>query len=399
MHEMLLEIAIILIATTIGGTISNRMKMPRVLGALIAGIIIGPSVLGIAKENEEIKLLAELGVVMLMFLAGLETNLEEFKKAGMSSAIIAVGGVIVPLLTGIGTAYLFSGDFWTNLYIGVILTATSVSITVQTLNELGKLNTRAGMNIIGAAVIDDILGLIIISFVLVMFQTSHTSKAVAAGTTMQIAVVIAKVIIFCIGSVLAVAYLPKVINKFTEKRKNSSSWIVLAIAGALLFALISEELGIADITGSYVFGLVHSSVKNKSVIEKKAEAISSYFLTPIFFAHVGLIADFKAVNIGIILFTLVMVATAFFSKIIGCGIGAKIFGFNKRESLQIAVGMVSRGEVALITTTLGMQNGIIPKSLFIPTLMVVVITTIVTPILLKLSFENKSNEIFEIEAA
>ncbi|WP_279145918.1 cation:proton antiporter, partial [Clostridium tyrobutyricum] len=161
MEKTLLSIVLILMFTKIGGIISKKLKMPEVLGALIAGVLLGPMVLNLVQYNNDIKLLSNLGVIMLMFLAGLETNVEEFKKAGLSSFIIAVFGIIVPLALGTLSAYIFFNDFWENIFVGVILTATSVSITVETLKELGKLNTRSGINILGAAVIDDILGLIL----------------------------------------------------------------------------------------------------------------------------------------------------------------------------------------------------------------------------------------------
>ena len=171
MEKFLLEIALILIFTKIGGVISRRFKMPEVLGALVGGLVLGPAVLGLVHYTENVKMLSELGVILLMFLAGLETNLEELKKAGKTSFAIAMAGVIIPLILGTAAAYLFFTNFWENLFVGVILTATSVSISVQTLTELGKLNTKSGVNIIGAAVIDDVLGLVLISIVLAVSQT------------------------------------------------------------------------------------------------------------------------------------------------------------------------------------------------------------------------------------
>ena len=390
MKNIFLDIAIILIFTRVGSYFSKKFNLPQVLGALIAGVIIGPSMLGFVDQNEYIKLLSEFGVVMLMFLAGLETNLEELKKAGKSSFVIAIAGIILPLILGTIPTYFVTHNLWESVFVGVILTATSVSISVETLNEMGKLNTRSGMNILGAAVIDDILGLILISFVLVLAQSSQ----VGAGASIPIVLfkVGLKALIFCLASAAAVALLPKVINKAIGNKERSQGIVVFAIAGALICAFLAEELGIAAITGAYVCGLILSSVTHKEYIENKVKTISSLFLTPIFFASVGLATNIKGLTFDIALLSVFMLIVAVLGKIIGCGGAARLLGMDKEESLQIAVGMVSRGEVALITTNLGLKSGIISAQLFIPTLIVVVVTTLITPILLKYAFKHKGQK-------
>lgn len=387
MHQIYLDLAIILISTKIGGMLSNKFKMPSVLGALIAGVLIGPSVLNIVQDSEGLKLLSNLGVVMLMFLAGMETDLNELKKAGLSSFLIAMGGVIVPFIFGTLCAYGFFSDFYENIFIGVILTATSVSISVETLNELGKLKTRAGMNILGAAVIDDIIGLIIVSFVLSLAQTAKTGGSGGIGTVMLMVSV--KVIIFCIVSVIVIVFLPRLLNMLAEKEKNFSMLTIIAISLGLTFAFIAEELGIAAITGAYVCGLVISAVNKKETIVHKVKNISSYFLTPVFFASIGLATNIKTINTSMLLLSILLLLTAVLGKIFGCGVVAKLYGMSNGEAIQIGAGMVSRGEVALITTNLGLQAGIITENLYIPTLIVVVVTTLITPILLKMAFSYK----------
>lgn len=387
MHHIYLDLAIILISTKIGGMISNKFKMPSVLGALIAGVLIGPSVLNIVQDSEGLKLLSNLGVVMLMFLAGMETDLNELKKAGLSSFLIAMGGVIVPFIFGTLCAYGFFSDFYENIFIGVILTATSVSISVETLNELGKLKTRAGMNILGAAVIDDIIGLIIVSFVLSLAQTAKTGGSGSIGAVMLMVSV--KVIIFCIISVIVIVFLPRLLNMFAEKERDFSMLTIIAISLGLTFAFIAEELGIAAITGAYVCGLVISAVNKKETIVHKVKNISSYFLTPVFFASIGLATNIKSINGSMLLLSILLLLTAVLGKIFGCGIVAKLYGMSNGEAIQIGAGMVSRGEVALITTNLGLQAGIITENLYIPTLIVVVVTTLITPILLKMAFSYK----------
>lgn len=332
--------------------------------------------------NNDIKLLSNLGVIMLMFLAGLETNIEEFKKAGLSSLIIAIAGIILPLAFGTLGAYIFFNNFWSNIFIGVILTATSVSITVETLKELGKLNTTAGINILGAAVIDDILGLVLISVVLAMAQSS-TSNAVTSGT-LSILYVFIKITLFCLLSIIALIYVPKYENKLISHIKPNREFLTFSLAFAILIAYVAELLGISAITGAYICGLILSPLTHKEYLERNVKAISSGFLSLIFFASVGIEANLKVFYI-----TLVMFIIAVAGKLIGCSGAARLVKMSKSEALQIGTGMISRGEVAIITSNIGLQKGIISEEIFLPTLIVVILTTIITPILLKLSFSHK----------
>ncbi|OBR95689.1 Na(+)/H(+)-K(+) antiporter GerN [Clostridium ragsdalei P11] len=395
MEKTLLDIVLILICTKIGGIISRKLKMPEVLGALIAGVILGPVILNVVQYDDNIKLLSNLGVIMLMFLAGLETNIEEFKKAGLSSFIIAMCGIILPLVLGTLSAYIFFNNFLENVFVGVILTATSVSISVETLKELGKLNTRAGINILGAAVIDDVLGLILISIVLAVAQSSG-SGASASGM-MSLVFVFVKIILFCGFSILGIVYLPKYINKFTRDVKPGKEMLTFSLAFALLIACVAEYLGIAAITGAYICGLVLSSIEHKKYLERNIKAISSGFLSLIFFASVGIEANLKGLNLEVLIITLVMFVIAVVGKIIGCGGAARALKMSKSESLQIGVGMISRGEVAIITANIGLQKNIISEEIFLPTLMVVILTTIITPVLLKMAFSHKNDSLSELD--
>jgi len=383
MEKVFLDIAIILIATKIGGMVSKKFNMPQVLGALISGVVIGPSLFGFVQVSEQITLLSELGVVMLMFLAGLETNLVELKKAGLTSLLIAMGGIILPLVFGTLSAYMFYSNFYENLFIGVILTATSVSISVEVLNELGKLNTRAGINILGAAVIDDVIGLLVVSFVLAL---GSSSKAGAGSNYNSLLLVGGKVLLFCVISIVLIALVPKLLNKISPEKLKPDVFAIFGLAFALIIGYIAQNLGIAAITGAYVWGLSLSSVKQKDFLSNKVKTLSSYLLTPIFFASVGLAVNLRTVDSSILLLTILLFVTAVLGKILGCGLVAKFCGLTNSESIQIGMGMISRGEVALITTNLGLQSGIITPQLFVPTLIVVIGTTLITPIALKLSF-------------
>lgn len=384
MEKTLLEIAIILISTKLGGLLARKVKMPEVLGALIAGVIIGPVCFNVVQYDTGVQLLADIGVVLLMFLAGLETNLTEFKKAGVSAFAIAVGGIIVPLVFGFLGSKLFFTDFWENLFIGVILTATSVSITVETLNELGKLNTRPGMNILGAAVIDDILGLIVISVILAI-----SGKGTETGSS-SIGITILKIAVFLVVMVLALMFLPKLLNKLFKNTQPSRTMLTFALAGAFVAAFFAEKLGIAAITGAYLCGLMLSQFVHKEGIEKSLKSISSGFLAPIFFASVGLEATLNGFTMTTLFIAITMFIIAVLGKIIGCGAVAKCFKMSNSEAIQIGVGMVSRGEVAIITANIGLKANIISNDVFLPTLIVVILTTVITPVLLKLVFTHKN---------
>lgn len=382
--KTLLDIALILASTKIGGLVSRKLKMPEVLGALFAGIILGPIILNVVHYDSNIKLLSNLGVILLMFLAGLETDLEQLKQAGKSSLVIGSLGIVLPLVFGSLCAFLFYQNTIENIFIGVILTATSVSITVETLIELGKLRTKAGINILGAAVVDDILGLILISVLLTV--NSDTGNA-------SLVWVMLKIVLFCLLGVLAILFLPKPINRMTQKLEPNRTMLTFSLAAALLVAFAAENLGIAAITGAYLCGLLFSQFQHKEYIEKNVKAISSGFLSPIFFASVGLEAKLDGISIRVIAITMVMFVVAVIGKVVGCGAAARLFKMSRRESLQIGVGMISRGEVAIITANIGLQNGIITQEVFIPTILVVLLTTVVTPLLLKLSFSHKKLQV------
>lgn len=389
MEKTLISIVLILVSTRLGGLVSRRLKMPEVLGALIAGVLLGPVVLNLVHFTDDIRLLANLGVIMLMFLAGLETNVEEFKKAGLTSFGIAIAGIIVPLVLGTLGAYLFFDDFWENVFVGVILTATSVSITVETLKELGKLNTKSGINILGAAVIDDILGLILISVVLAVSQSSGAEAGTGTGGAMPIVFVLLKIFAFCVVSVAGILILPRFLNRFIEGKKPGRAMLTFAIAFALFMAYIAEELGIAAITGAYICGLILSLVSHKEYLEKNIKSISSGFLSLIFFASVGIEAEVNGLNSKVVMITAVMFIIAVMGKFVGCGIAARMLKLSRNESMQIGAGMISRGEVAIITANIGLQKGIISEEIFLPTIIVVILTTVITPVLLKMTFSHK----------
>lgn len=388
----LLFIALILMSTKVFGLMTKKINLPQVVGALAAGLVLGPG-LHLVEETEFIKNLSEIGVIVLMFSAGLETDIKELKKCGLASFIIALIGVLVPLAGGFGVAYLFNNGestlptsvFLQNIFIGIILTATSVSITVETLKELGKLSTNAGNAIIGAALIDDILGIIALTVV-----TSLADPSVEIGK------VLLKILLFFVcGGLFGVLFHILFVRWTDRTTAKLHRYNVMSFAFCLLFAYAAEEFfGVADITGAFLAGVLISTSTKIKYISSRFETLSYMLLSPVFFASIGLNVKLTkdSFNSSIIIFTLLLLVVAIITKIIGCGIGAKLCRYTTKESIQIGIGMVSRGEVALIVANKGQAVGLMDDRFFAPIVIMVVITTIVTPILLKIAFADKAEK-------
>ncbi len=397
-YAYLLQIAIILVATKLLGLVTKRISLPQVVGALAAGIILGPMVLDVVERNSLISNLAELGVIVLMFSAGLETDLEELKKAGLASFVIALFGVLVPLGGGFLLAHFFNTEqdpemsslFWQNLFIGVIMTATSVSITVETLKELGVLNSRAGNAILGAAVIDDILGIIALTVIISLGGNSSGEKEKTFGSFAGdgILTVFINIVAFFVFAILAAVIYHILFKKWRESSDtNLRRHIIVTFAFCLILSYCAEVLfGVADITGSFVAGLAVSGLRRNEYVVSRFNTLSYMLLSPIFFANIGLAMTLDGLNGTLILFMVLLMIMALLTKVVGCGLGAKIMGYTNKESLQIGVGMISRGEVALIVASKGAAVGLMSDKYMTPIVIMVVFTTIITPILLKFVF-------------
>uniref|UniRef100_UPI0039EB8E9A cation:proton antiporter n=1 Tax=Clostridium perfringens TaxID=1502 RepID=UPI0039EB8E9A len=388
-YEFLFDLALILISTKLFGLITKKVRMPQVVGALVAGVILGPAVLNVLSETEFIQKLAELGVIVLMFTAGLETDINQLKKTGKSSFIIAVLGVIIPLVGGFFIANIFNkgndvNTILQNVFIGIILTATSVSITVETLKEMGKLKTRAGNAILGAAIIDDILGIIAL--------TITTSLA---DPSINVIIVLAKIVMFFIFAGLAGYLFHWAFIKLDERyQRDLRRFVIFAFVFCLLLSFSAEEFfGVADITGAFIAGLVISDSNRSNYLNSRFETLSYMLLSPIFFASIGIKVQLTAMTKTIFIFAILLLIVAILSKIFGCALGAKLCKYSNRESIQIGTGMISRGEVALIVANKGIAMGLMLPEFLAPVVIVVVVTTIVTPILLKVVFNNKSKSV------
>lgn len=384
-YKFLLDLALILLSTKALGILSKKFNLPQVVGALLAGILLGPALLNILHETDFIHSLAELGVIILMFTAGLEADVKELKKTGKAATIIAILGVFIPLIGGFLVAKVFNTGTGTkalmeNIFMGVILTATSVSITVETLKELGKLSTKAGNTILGAALIDDILGIIILTVV--------TSLSDA---TVNVYIVLGKIVAFFVISIIVGIILKKLFLKWIGRHdQDLRRFVIGAFVVCLLFSYCAEHFfGVADITGAFIAGLIMAGTDRTHYINSRFETLSYMFLSPIFFASIGIQVTLGEMNGKLILLTIVLLIVAILTKVIGCLIGAKICRYTTREALQIGTGMVSRGEVALIVANKGIMAGLVTSAMLAPIVIMVVITTVITPIFLEMVFKEK----------
>ena len=388
-YQFILDLLLILLSTKLLGLLSQRFYLPGVVGALLAGLLIGPAVLGLVHPSDFLSCTASIGVLFLMFTSGLETDLEELTRCGGASFVIALAGVLVPLAGGFGVGFLFNRPdilasdascslLLQNIFLGILLTATSVSITVETLRELGKLKSKVGSAILGAAIIDDILGILGLTIV-----TSFS------GAQASIPAVCGKILLFFVAA-LAAGWLSRKVFRQLIARPffQTSLLVVLAVALCLFFAFGAEHwFGVADITGAYVAGLCLSNLEGEDArLTRQVDTVSMVYLSPVFFASIGLTVTRQSLEPALWLFVLALTAVAVLTKLVGCGLGARLCRYSQRQSLQIGVGMVSRGEVALIIASKGIALGMLSTQLFSAVVLVVVATTILTPILLKLTF-------------
>lgn len=384
-YKFLFDLGIILLSTKLLGLITRRIHMPQVVGALLAGLLLGPGVLGIITQTEFINYTAEVGVVVLMFCAGMETDVSELKRSGKASFIIAIIGVIVPLIGGYFVMSLFNKPnmiasdatasiFLQNVFIGVILTATSVSITVETLKELGKLKTHSGNAILGAAVIDDILGIIALTLITSM-----------ADSSINIWVVLMKIVGFFVFSAIAGFLFYRFFTLWSNRSDvGLQRHAIVAFVFCLFMAFVAEEFfGVADITGAYIAGIIISSTQKEPYLAARFDVLSYLYLSPIFFASIGLKVNLPEMNATVVAFAVALTIVAILTKVVGCGLGAKLCHYKNYQALRIGVGMISRGEVALIVASKGAALGLIGSQFIGPVVIVVIVTTIIAPILLK----------------
>ena len=383
------DLAIIIIAAKFFGIVARKCKAPQVVGEILAGLLIGPCLLGWVNQSDFLVQLAEIGVILIMFSAGLGTDLKELLKTGPIAFLIACCGVFVPLVCGTVLYMAFYGvspwgseEFYKAVFIGTILTATSVSITVQSLKEMGKLKGRVGTTILSAAIIDDVIGIIVLTFVIGFKNPDSKPSTVVVNT-----------ILFFVLAV-GVGFISYKIFKWIDKRYPHTRRIPIAgLAYCFIMSYVAEQyFGIADITGAYVAGIILCSINDSEYIERKIDINSYMLFGPVFFASIGLKTDLNDVTGGILLFAVGFVIVGLISKIIGCGLMARICRFKGKDALKIGVGMMTRGEVALIVAQKGLSMNLIDPVYFTAVILLIIVSSISTPIVLKFLYSRDKEE-------
>ncbi|MBY0220009.1 cation:proton antiporter [Paenibacillus illinoisensis] len=381
--EFVLVLAIILIFTKIAGDLSVRLGQPSVLGKLIVGVILGPALLGWVQPTDFIHHMSEIGVLLLMFIAGLETDLEQLKKNWKSAFAVAVGGVILPFIGGYGSAIAFGMTQAHALFFGLLFCATSVSISVQTLKDMNQLSSREGTTILGAAVVDDVL-------VVVLLAVMMSLLGAGAGDV-SIGLLIGKKALFFLIIAFAGWWLVPRIMKWMAPLRVTETVITAGLIICFAFSYFAEWMGVAGIIGAFAAGIAISQTNFKHEVETKLEPIAYSIFVPVFFVSIGLNVTFDGVGSQILLIVVISLI-AIITKWIGGGAGARLTGFDRSSSMAIGAGMISRGEVALIIASTGLTSGLLDPEYFTSVVIMVIITTLVTPPLLKITFARKKGE-------
>jgi Kef-type K+ transport system membrane component KefB len=385
-YGFFLDLAIILVFTKLFGVLTRKIQLPSVVGALIAGFLIGPSVLNIVHESEFLDKMAELGVIFIMFMAGMETDVKKIKETGKASFFIALLGVIVPLVGGFLITAAFNGGFngidkvqlLKYIFMGVILMATSVAITVETLRELGRFRTKSGTTVVGAAILDDIIG--IIALTVLMSATNGTS---------HIGIVTLKIVGFFVFAAACGFGFYMLFKYFSKKYGTKRRVPIYSLVFCLFLAYSAEHFfGVADITGAYLAGAMISSITLSEYVSQKVEVTSYMLFAPIFFASIGIRSAIHHIDLHMLLFSVSLITVALLTKILGGAIGARIAKYNNIEALRCGVGMMARGEVALIVASRGIAAGLIPDSFLTPVVLLVIVSSFLTPAFLKLAYKR-----------
>lgn len=404
--EVIFQLAIILLFAKVFGLVARRLGLPEVVGNIVAGLLFGMAIWGLIpgvkesnfilpiRENEMLQVFAKIGVLLILFKAGLETDLNAMKSLGVKSLIIAMGGVILPLLFGflLGMWLLPQYDWKTWIFIGTIMTATSVGITVETLKALGKLNTKVGAIITSAAILDDVIGMIVLTVVMSLSGSSSTHNPVLQLINPENLPIITIVwmFVFFIVAIAAGFVIVKLFKNISEHKANVHRVPIYSLAICFIYAFVAENIfGVADITGAYFAGAILSVCHNTAEYADKKIDVGSYIIfSPVFFAYIGIQISFESFTGAVILVAILFVIFSILGKLLGCGGIAKMFGFNLKDSTRIGIGMIARGEVALAVTTAGISAGLIGTEYISMTVLLVLVSSVLAPIILKLLYKN-----------
>ncbi len=388
-YEVLRDLAIILLFAKCFGILARKFKAPQVVGQIIAGLIVGPCLLGWISQTEFITEMAEVGVIILMFSVGLESDLKELIKTGPVAFLIACAGVFVPLVCGAvlymgfyGVSPWGSENFYKAVFMGTIMTATSVSITVASLQELGKIKSKVGTAIVSAAIIDDVIGIIVLTFV-IGFKNPESNPGM----------VVVKTVAFFAVAIVGGFLVHKLFLTLDKRYPHTRRIPIVSVAFCFALSYIAEKyFGIADITGAYVAGVVLCNLSDNEYIERKVDVSSYMFFGPIFFASIGLKTSFDSMNGKLIAFCICFVIVALLAKVIGCGLVSRLCKYSGSDSLKIGVGMMTRGEVALIVAQKGLAAGLLTADYFTAVILLILVSSILTPIILKLLYTREDKK-------
>ncbi|MDI6809155.1 MAG: cation:proton antiporter [Candidatus Eisenbacteria bacterium] len=384
--QILLLLSMMVLLAKLAGGLSNKLGQPAVFGEMLLGLILGPTFLNILSFSifashdpsqgnlgQLVNDLADIGIVLLMFVAGMETDLKQMKSVGLASVVSAAGGVILPMAGGILVSRAFGLSWRESVFIGTVLTATSVSISAQTLMELNALKSRVGSTIIGAAVLDDVMGIIVLSLVV----------GFSGGENVSIVGIVIRIILFFVLSILlGLKFLEKIVEK-AIKIPASQVLLAVVLVVTFMYSWSAEYLGkVASISGAYIAGVLFARTRFREAIDHGIHPLTYSMFVPVFFLSIGLRADARHFGSSLLIFlAILLVAVA--GKIAGCGAGALLGRMTRKEALGVGVGMISRGEVGLIVASYGLSHGIIVGDIFSTLIVVVLTTTMITPILLK----------------
>lgn len=402
--EILLPLALILLLAKLMGLGTHRLGMPAVIGMLVAGILIGVlefipwQPLQNALFSDEVKyvlnIMSKIGVVLIMFSAGLGTDLKKLKQTGVAAIVITLFGVLVPMFLGwlVSSLFFGFGNILSNLFYGAILTATSVSVTVAVLKELGKLDSKVGTSVIAAAVIDDVIGIIILS-VLTGFSSGGGENTGWSWFSPNAGMVVIKIVIFFIAAIGVGVLLRMLFNVMERKAPHNRRIPIISLAACFLYSYVAEKIfGVADITGAYIAGiLLGGTLSETPYVESKIDQMGYLFFSPIFFANIGIanIKMFNNIDLQFLAFGAVFVVVALLGKLLGCGAGAKICKFSYRESFRVGLGMMVRAEVILICTEKGVACGLVNPAVYPFVILIILISSVLTPVLLKWSYRRE----------
>jgi Na+:H+ antiporter len=384
--HVLISLAVLLFAAKIFAELFNKLRLPTVLGELLAGIIIGPFALGslpifdgkpLVILNETMLQIGEIAGIVILFIAGLEITPREFLKGGAASFTIGACGVIVPFFLGYYVFTIFGLDGLQSVLIATALTATSVAISVRVLTELGKMQTKEAKLILGAAIVDDILAIAVLSVVVTMVQTGNMTPNI-----IDIIFLILKILgIFAALLIGAIIIIPKILHaeRLWKARGSVEGVVTASFFGA---SAVAAVVGLSPIVGAFSVGMAVASTKIIKRVEEYVDKLEIIF-APLFFAIIGAQVNLTGVNLDVLLLSAIVIAIAIFSKLAGCGLPAMMFLKEKSKAMKVGIGMISRGEVGLIVAGIGVSSGVLSSNVYTTVIIMVAITTLITPIWLK----------------